>query len=175
MRSAPNGSMQMPFRVHHVQLAMPAGEEDTARAFYGEVLGLRQTAKPPVLAERGGVWFRGEGIELHLGVEDGFRPARKAHPGLLVDDVDALDRLARRIEDAGREVSYDDNFPGHRRFHTTDPFGNRLEFLTPHSVTSEGGHTPGGWLERLDEQERSDQGWDTAEGGRNVGPPVVAD
>ncbi|HXL91721.1 MAG TPA: glyoxalase [Streptosporangiaceae bacterium] len=75
--------------IHHVQLACPADSEDTLRAFYSGVLGLQEVAKPPVLAARGGCWFRGHGIELHLGVEHDFRPARKAHPGLLVHDLDA--------------------------------------------------------------------------------------
>ena len=75
--------------IHHVQLACPAGSEDTLRDFYGGVLGFGEVAKPPVLAARGGCWFRGHGIELHFGVEHDFRPARKAHPGLLVHDLDA--------------------------------------------------------------------------------------
>ena len=75
--------------IHHVQLACPAGSEDALRGFYGRVLGLQEVTKPPVLAARGGCWFRGYGIELHLGVEEDFRPARKAHPGLLVHDLDA--------------------------------------------------------------------------------------
>ncbi|GAA4367080.1 VOC family protein [Actinomadura sp. NPDC048032] len=114
--------------VHHVQLAAPPGAEDRLRAFYGGVLGLEEVAKPPELAKRGGAWFRGPGVEIHLGVEPGFRPARKAHPGLLVDDLDAL---AARLRAAGHEVTPDDLFPGHRRFHTDDPVGNRLEFLRP--------------------------------------------
>jgi hypothetical protein len=85
--------------IHHVQLACPPGSEDTLRDFYGGVLGLQELVKPPVLAARGGCWFRGHGIELHLGVEQDFRPARKAHPGLLVRDLDAwADRLRARDE-----------------------------------------------------------------------------
>jgi catechol 2,3-dioxygenase-like lactoylglutathione lyase family enzyme len=75
--------------IHHVQLACPPGSEEKLREFYGRVLGLQEVAKPSVLAARGGCWFRGHGIELHLGVEQDFRPARKAHPGLLVQDLDA--------------------------------------------------------------------------------------
>jgi catechol 2,3-dioxygenase-like lactoylglutathione lyase family enzyme len=102
----------------HVQIAAPPGCEDAARAFYGETLGLREIAKLPVLARRGGVWFE----HLHVGVEDPFTPARKAHPALRVDDLDAL---AARLD----EVTWDEAIPGVRRFYSTDPFGNRLEFL----------------------------------------------
>lgn len=116
------------FTLHHVQLAMPAGEEERARAFWVGVLGLVEVAKPPALAARGGLWVRGDGVELHLGVEADFRPARKAHPGLRVADLDAV---AARLTAAGVEVTWDDDFPGHRRFYAADPFGNRLEFLQP--------------------------------------------
>jgi catechol 2,3-dioxygenase-like lactoylglutathione lyase family enzyme len=114
--------------IHHVQLAAPPGSEDALRAFYAGVLGLEEIPKPPALAARGGAWFRGPGIELHLGVEQDFRPARKAHPGILVDDLDAL---AARLNAAGHETRPDDLFPGHRRFYADDPAGNRLEFLQP--------------------------------------------
>ncbi len=114
--------------IHHVQLAFPPGSEATLRDFYERVLGLPEVAKPPVLAARGGCWFRGHGIELHLGVEQDFRPARQAHPGLLVRDLDAW---AERLTEAGAPVRFDDDFPGMRRFYTEDPFGNRLEFLEP--------------------------------------------
>lgn len=112
--------------IHHVQLACPPGTEDALRRFYRGVLGLAEVAKPPALAARGGCWFRGDGIELHLGVEQDFRPARKAHPGLLVPD---LDSVADRLRAAGYPVSFDDDFPGMRRFYSEDPHGNRLEFL----------------------------------------------
>lgn len=111
--------------IHHVQLAMPAGREDEARAFFVGVLGMVEVEKPPVLAARGGAWFRGGGVELHLGVEDPFAPARKAHPGLVVDDIE---EAARRV---GQGVTWDTDFPGFRRFYAHDPFGNRLEFLQP--------------------------------------------
>ena len=114
--------------IHHVLLACPAGTEDALRAFYSGVLGLTEIGKPPALASRGGCWFRGHGIELHLGVEDDFRPARKAHPGLLVRDID---RWAARLRAAGYPVAFDDEFPGMRRFYSADPHGNRLEFLEP--------------------------------------------
>ena len=112
--------------IHHVQLACPVGSEDALRDFYVGVLGLAEITKPPVLAARGGCWFRGVGIELHLGVEQDFRPARKAHPGLLVEDLDAW---AARLGAAGFDVDFDDDFPGMRRFHSHDCHGNRLEFL----------------------------------------------
>ncbi len=107
---------------------MPPGQEEAARAFYGPVLGLTEIAKPAVLAARGGAWFRGDGIELHLGVEEDFRPAAKAHPGLLVADID---ERAGRLERAGYLVRWDGEFPGMRRCYTADPFGNRLELLQP--------------------------------------------
>lgn len=114
--------------IHHVQLAMPTGREDEARAFFVGVLGMTEIEKPPVLAARGGAWFRGGGVELHLGVEDAFVPARKAHPGLVVLD---LDEAARRVATTGQDVAWDGEFPGFRRFYAHDPFGNRLEFLQP--------------------------------------------
>lgn len=116
------------FGLHHVQLAMPSGREDEARWFYGEVVGLGELPKPPVLAQRGGVWFREGALELHLGVEEPFAPARKAHPGILTDDLDGI-RL--RLVDAGVHVEADGDLPGFRRFYAHDCFGNRLEFLTP--------------------------------------------
>jgi catechol 2,3-dioxygenase-like lactoylglutathione lyase family enzyme len=111
---------------HHVQLAMPAGEEARAEAFYTGILGLENVEKPDSLRGRGGCWFRGAGVEVHLGVEEPFRPARKAHPALLVAGLDAL---RARIEGAGMEVDEQPPLPGYRRFHTFDPFGNRLEVL----------------------------------------------
>jgi catechol 2,3-dioxygenase-like lactoylglutathione lyase family enzyme len=114
--------------IHHVQLACPAGSEPALREFYGGVLGLDELEKPPVLAARGGCWFSGHGIELHLGVEEDFRPARKAHPGLLVAE---LDDWAGRLREAGYPVVFNDEIPGMRRFYSQDPNGNRLEFLEP--------------------------------------------
>jgi catechol 2,3-dioxygenase-like lactoylglutathione lyase family enzyme len=115
-------------RLHHVQLAMPQGKEATARSFYAGVLGMTEIDKPPVLAARGGAWFREGGIELHLGVETDFRPARKAHPGVLVSD---LDTLVARLDATGETVAWDSELPGFRRIYVHDPFGNRLEFLEP--------------------------------------------
>jgi DNA-binding transcriptional MerR regulator/catechol 2,3-dioxygenase-like lactoylglutathione lyase family enzyme len=114
--------------LHHAQLAMPRGKEDAARAFYSGALGMTELQKPPVLAARGGCWFRGGGLELHLGIEDPFIPAKKAHPGLLIEN---LPGLAASLETAGHTVTWDDNFPGYHRFYADDPFGNRLEFLEP--------------------------------------------
>jgi catechol 2,3-dioxygenase-like lactoylglutathione lyase family enzyme len=114
--------------IHHVQLSCPADTEDSQRAFFSGVLGLAEIEKPPVLARRGGCWFRGHGIELHLGVDADFRPARRAHPGLLVQDIDSW---AARLAAAGYPVTFDENFPGLRRFYSEDPNGNRLEFLEP--------------------------------------------
>lgn len=116
------------FAIHHVQLAMPRGEEDAARGFYVDLLGMQEVPKPPILAERGGVWFRLGSLEIHLGVQDGFTPATKAHPGILTDELDAL---AARLSTAGADVTTDDAFPGYRRFYAHDCFGNRLEFLEP--------------------------------------------
>jgi catechol 2,3-dioxygenase-like lactoylglutathione lyase family enzyme len=114
--------------IHHVQLSCPPGSEEVLRDFYGGVLGLEEIAKPPALAARGGCWFRGPGFELHLGVEQDFRPARRAHPGLLVAD---LDSWASRLAAAGYPADHDTDLPGMRRFYTHDPHGNRLEFLQP--------------------------------------------
>ena len=116
-------------RLHHVQLAIPAGGEDACRAFWGSLLGMAELEKPPVLAARGGCWFRGGGLEVHLGVEEPFAPARKAHPGILVE---GLRELADRLVAGGVEVTWDDEFPGHDRFYAHDPFGNRLELMEPH-------------------------------------------
>lgn len=112
--------------LHHVQVSCPTGGEPAVRRFYAGLLGLAEVEKPPELAKRGGVWFRGEGYELHIGVEAPFAPAAKAHPALLVDDVDDL---AARLTEAGCAVTWDSNFPGYRRFHTRDPHGNRVELL----------------------------------------------
>jgi catechol 2,3-dioxygenase-like lactoylglutathione lyase family enzyme len=115
-------------RVHHVQLAIPPGGEDRGRAFYVGVLGLAEVPKPPTLAARGGAWFRDDAIELHLGVDPAFTPARKAHPAIAVADLDAL---AARLTAAGVPVRSDGDLPGHRHIYADDPFGNRLEFLEP--------------------------------------------
>jgi hypothetical protein len=116
--------------IHHVQLSCPRGSEAALREYYIGVLGLTELTKPPLLAARGGCWFAGHGIELHLGVEDDFRPARKAHPGLLWPDLDAL---AGKLTAAGYPVAWaaEDELPGVRRFYSHDIHGNRMEFLAP--------------------------------------------
>lgn len=120
-------------RLHHVQLAIPAGGEDVARRFYVDGLGLTEVDKPEPLRARGGLWLRERGVELHLGVEEPFRPARKAHPALLLDDVAALDAVGERLEGLGFEVDHGERetFPGHLRLHAFDGHGNRVELLAP--------------------------------------------
>jgi catechol 2,3-dioxygenase-like lactoylglutathione lyase family enzyme len=114
--------------IEHVQLAMPAGEEVRARAFYRDLLGIAEKAKPPHLAARGGCWFEDGPVKIHLGVEADFRPARKAHPALVVDDVLAL---AERLKAAGVRVVEDEPLAGWDRVYADDPFGNRIELMTP--------------------------------------------
>jgi catechol 2,3-dioxygenase-like lactoylglutathione lyase family enzyme len=113
----------------HVQVAMPAGGERDARGFYSDLLGLDELEKPAALAARGGAWFAlPDGRQLHLGVEDPFRPSRKAHPAFVAS---SLDVLAGRIEAGGLPVRWDEELAPRRRFYGEDPFGNRLEFLEP--------------------------------------------
>ncbi|MGX7761095.1 VOC family protein [Streptomyces angustmyceticus] len=110
----------------HIQLAAPPGTEDALRAYYTDVLGMTEVPKPAALAARGGCWFEAGEARLHLGTDPGFRPAHKAHPGLRVHDIATF---ATRLTTAGAPVTWDDHLPGHRRFYSTDPVGNRLEFL----------------------------------------------
>ena len=112
--------------IDHVQLAMPPGDEAVARQFYRDLLGMREAPKPPAMAARGGCWFEAHGVRLHLGVEPGFRPARKAHPAICVQ---GLHPLAERLEAHGAAVRWDTELEGYARFFVDDPFGNRLEFL----------------------------------------------
>jgi catechol 2,3-dioxygenase-like lactoylglutathione lyase family enzyme len=114
--------------IDHVQLAMPAGREPEAVAFYEGVLGLAQQEKPPHLAVRGGCWFGDGAVRIHLGVEADFRPARKAHPALRVEELDAL---VGRLEAAGYEVREEGGLDGFRQRYVDDPFGNRIELLEP--------------------------------------------
>ncbi len=126
-------------RLHHVQVACPPGGEAAARRFYADGLGMTEVDKPADLVARGGCWFRAYddagavAAELHVGVEDPFAPARKAHPALVVDDLDAFDEVAARLRHLGFEVdeSQRDTFPGHARFHTFDGHGIRVEILAP--------------------------------------------
>jgi catechol 2,3-dioxygenase-like lactoylglutathione lyase family enzyme len=110
----------------HVQLAMPAGGEDDAEAFYSGLLGIPRVPKPPELEVRGGCWFEHDRIRVHLGVEDGFRPARKAHPALAVRGIDDLGAV---LEAAGHPVRRAEEVPGMPQFYVDDPFGNRIELV----------------------------------------------
>jgi catechol 2,3-dioxygenase-like lactoylglutathione lyase family enzyme len=112
----------------HVQIAAPPGCEEDARWFFGELLGLDELEKPSSLRARGGVWFQVGNQQLHVGVEETFAPARKAHPALRAR-ADALDALADRLEAAGAKVQWDDLVEGVRRFYSEDPWGNRIELL----------------------------------------------
>jgi catechol 2,3-dioxygenase-like lactoylglutathione lyase family enzyme len=114
--------------IDHVQLAMPPGQEDRARAFYTGVLGIPEIPKPAELAARGGVWFERGALRVHLGVEQDFRPAKKAHPGLRVRDLDAL---VARCRDAGYPVTEADPREASRQAFVYDPFGNRIELVEP--------------------------------------------
>jgi catechol 2,3-dioxygenase-like lactoylglutathione lyase family enzyme len=115
-------------RLEHVQLAMPPGGEASARAFYGGVLDIPEIPKPPNLARRGGCWFERGTLKIHLGAESDFRPARKAHPALLVEDLPAL---VGRLRSAGHQVRDDEPLEGYHRVYVDDPFGNRIELMEP--------------------------------------------
>ncbi|WP_125773061.1 VOC family protein [Antribacter gilvus] len=123
--------------LHHVQISCPPGGEDVARRFYAEGLGLAEVPKPPALAGRGGCWFPAlapDGVvtaEIHVGVEEPFAPARKAHPALLADDVAHLERIASRLVALGFAVDWSERltFDGYERFHAADGAGNRVEVL----------------------------------------------
>ena len=113
--------------IDHVQLAMPAGAEEKARAFFIDVLGFSEIPKPAELAKRGGAWFQSESVQLHLGVEADFRPARKAHPAFIVDD---LEGLLAKAQTAGYEIDASQPpLDGSKRAHVFDPFGNRIELM----------------------------------------------
>ncbi|WP_330458297.1 VOC family protein [Streptomyces sp. NBC_00820] len=121
--------------IDHVQLATPAGSEDDLRAFYAGALGMTEIPKPPALAARGGCWFQTGPVQLHLGIERNFSPAKKAHPGLRVTGIEAF---AARLTAHGVNVTWDDDLPGHLRFFAHDPVGNRLEFLEPVTPSGRG-------------------------------------
>lgn len=110
---------------------MPSGMENEARAFYRDLLGIPEVPKPPHLAKRGGAWFERGALKIHLGVEADFRPARKAHPALLVDDLDAL---VARLKASGVKVIDDEPLEGYARVYVADPFGNRIELMEPRIV-----------------------------------------
>ena len=114
--------------IDHVQLAMPLGGEDKARAFYAGVLGIPEVSKPSNLAKRGGCWFERGELKVHLGVEADFRPARKAHPAFLAEDLAAVTRVLRS---AGYEPKTDEPLEGYERIYVDDPFGNRIELIEP--------------------------------------------
>ena len=114
--------------LHHVLLAMPPDREAEGRAFYQDLLGIPEVPKPSNLGKRGGCWFERGALRLHLGVESEFRPARKAHPAFLVED---LKTLVRRVTDAGFTVAVDEPLEGYERVFVDDPFGNRIELLEP--------------------------------------------
>jgi catechol 2,3-dioxygenase-like lactoylglutathione lyase family enzyme len=121
------GVKEGPFSaIEHVQLAMPAAEEERARGFYRDLLGMTEVPKPVELAKRGGCWFASGSVQIHLGVEADFRPAKKAHPALRCHNYEDL---TSRLRAAGIEVAEDENIPGVRRCHVFDPFGNRLELI----------------------------------------------
>ncbi len=117
----------MPPRLHHVQLSAPPGSEERARAFYGGILGLEEVAKPAHLRARGGIWLALADGQLHIGIEEGFRPSRRSHPAFEVEEVDAV---RARLEAHGVTTVDDEPLPGWKRFYASDPFGNRLEFLS---------------------------------------------
>jgi catechol 2,3-dioxygenase-like lactoylglutathione lyase family enzyme len=112
--------------IDHVQLAMPKGAEDTARRFYQDLLGMVEIPKPPELAKRGGCWFKSGVVQVHLGVENDFRPAKKAHPALRCRDYATF---VARLSNAGVDVVEVDDIHGVRRSHIHDPFGNRIELI----------------------------------------------
>jgi catechol 2,3-dioxygenase-like lactoylglutathione lyase family enzyme len=117
----------LPFSsIDHVQLAMPSGKEDEARAFYAKLMGMVEIEKPAELKKRGGCWFQSGVVQIHLGVEAEFRPARKAHPALGCVDYN---ELTARLKSAGVEVIEDSTIPGVPRCHISDPFGNRIELI----------------------------------------------
>jgi catechol 2,3-dioxygenase-like lactoylglutathione lyase family enzyme len=119
--------LPLPFAsIDHVQLAMPVGGEEQARKFYRDLLGMVEVAKPVELAKRGGCWFESGRVQIHLGVENDFRPAKKAHPALRSDHYD---NLLARLRNAGTELSEVGDIPGVRRCHIHDPFGNRIELI----------------------------------------------
>ncbi len=115
-------------RIEHVQLAMPPGEENAAVDFYDGLLGIDHVPKPAHLALRGGCWFERGSLKVHLGVDQNFRPAKKAHPALLVSD---LGELVDALRSAGVKIVGDEPLEGYDRVYVYDPFGNRIELMEP--------------------------------------------
>lgn len=112
--------------IDHVQLAMPAGQEETARKFYADLLGMREIPKPAELLKRGGCWFESGPIQVHLGVEKAFCPGKKAHPAFKCVNYAGL---VAKLQTFGVEVAEPEDIPGVRRCHLHDPFGNRIELI----------------------------------------------
>lgn len=112
--------------IDHVQLAAPKGSEDSAREFFGEILGFEEIEKPPVLKKRGGAWFKYGSCQIHIGIEEPFIPAQKAHPAFEMENIEGL---KQHLSAAGVEYIEDDNLPGANRIYVQDPFGNRIELL----------------------------------------------
>ncbi|MBT2569350.1 VOC family protein [Planococcus sp. ISL-110] len=112
--------------IDHVQVAAPKGKEGIAREFYAGILGMLEVEKPEALKGRGGAWFEFGGQQLHVGVEEPFSPAKKAHPAFRVAGYDELKNC---LSENGIELKEDDSILGVERFFVFDPFGNRLEFL----------------------------------------------
>ncbi|RLQ91639.1 VOC family protein [Falsibacillus albus] len=112
--------------IDHIQIAGPNGCEEEARKFYGELLGMIEIPKPENLRKRGGCWFQCGRQEIHIGVEENFTPAKKAHPGILIGNLSAL---RSHLEQNGVEIKKDAPIEGRIRFHIVDPFGNKVEFL----------------------------------------------
>ena len=119
----------MPFifkAIDHIQLAAPKGSEDTARKFFKNILGFEEVEKPEELKKRGGVWFEFGNYQIHIGIEEPFYPAKKAHPAF---EIENIEELKKHLVTNGIDVIEDDKLPGAKRFYISDPFGNRMELL----------------------------------------------
>ncbi|MEK4535883.1 VOC family protein [Peribacillus sp. FSL K6-1552] len=119
----------MPFifkAIDHIQLAAPKGSEDTARKFFKNILGFDEVEKPEELKKRGGVWFEFGNYQIHIGIEEPFYPAKKAHPAF---EIENIEELKKHLVTNGIDVIEDDKLPGAKRFYISDPFGNRMEML----------------------------------------------
>jgi len=113
-------------RIDHIQLAAPVGSEDQAREFFQGILALEEVEKPEELKKNGGVWFSNGHVDIHVGVENTFVPAKKAHPAF---EVNQIEEFSSFLQEKGFEIQVDYKLPGAKRFYLHDPFGNRLEFL----------------------------------------------